>query len=534
MKKWTKILAIVLSLGILLSMAGCGSRAAGSAGLRLRNPDADAIPKEESGAPTTPGGSWMTMLYGTEPVTLQTDMKLEADYSAVDPALLAMLAEAMGMDFQWLQSLGLSAVSGREGDRNRTNFVLRLNDTDILQGDYLLDLAGMNMYLGLPALNPSYTVLDLSEAMSQGVSPYQPRQLVSSIDPELVKDIVLRYFGLLGDSIEKVAVNKGSVSAGGIRTGCTVARVTFGGEELLAIARSFLTTAATDSQVEDLVYQFMSVSGQYRGSTGYFHSSYAQWIEDALAELDETSPEDISESFVLTFYIDDAGKVLGTSLEVREDGEINALTSFVTARDGERIGVDATFGSYDSYNYSDRRRETRNEVTLSGSGTYTEEGKLTGSFQMGYYLYEDWNGDIDELDIPLFTLDVDGARQGLRFVGDVVITPTRQLLDLAEEEMDGAPREAIDFVRSLTLVLSNRSSDTELDGTAVLCTSGKPFLTLTMTASETESIDMTLPTDVSEPEEWASSMGVASLAEVILRLRTAGMPIELLNAMLDY
>ncbi len=537
MKKWTRILAVFLSLGILLSMAGCGSRAADRGMRSVRNADIDAISKVTAETPASQAGSWLAKFYGSDPLFLQTDLTLTADYAAVDPALLSMLTEAIGMDIQWLQSLGLSVTSGREGDLNRSNFVLRLNGSDIIQADMFLDLARLNMYLGVPELNPSYIALDLSEAMSGGsaaIPPYQLKQVLSSIDPKLMQDIILRYFGLMADSVDQISVSNGTVSASGVRSSCTVAKVFFGGEEILRIAREFLNAASTDSQVEDLVYQFMAMTGQYRGSTGYFHSSYVQWIQDALTGLEDVSPEDITESFLLTVYLGTDGKLLGGSVEFREDDELNALLSGMTVRDGDRLGVEVTIGSYDSYSYSDRHRETRNEVTLTGTGTCSDEGRLTGSFQMGYYQYEDWNGDIDEIDQPLFTVDVDGTPRLTGIIGDVVLTPTRQLLDLIEGELYGGPEEVIEFVRSLSLVIHNQSSEDKLDGTVALCSSGKAFLTLDTTASETERMDMTIPADLAEPEDWANSMGIASLAEVILRLRSAGMPIELLNSILSF
>lgn len=554
MKKWARILAIILALGVMLSLAACGSRAADTGVRGVLKADAGAIRKTELRSPEAlckasgqrrtgglAGGSFGSRLFeniGKDPFYLQTDLTATLDQSALDPVLLSILIDAVGVDFGWLQSLCLSLVTGSHEDLARTNAVLRLNGTDIIHLDALFDPSAMTAYVGVPELNASYLSLDLTEMMNEysgvSVNSYRLSQMLSRsrIDPGRLKETVTRYFALVLDGIDRVAVNSGTVTAGGISNSCSTATVTFEGEDILRIARTCLNAAADDSQAEDLVYQFMSMSGKYHCSAGYFHSTYAEWIQDALDELDEVSPEDISESIQLTAYMSPSGKVLGRSLKVLDDGELKALLSFLTARDGDRLGVEASFGAYDSYSSSDRYWETRNEVTLSGVGDYTAEGRLSGSFLVGYNQYEDWNGSLDEIDLPLVTADVDGVLGRGSFIGDVVLTPCRQLLDLAEEEMSGAPEAVIDFVRGLSLIISNRSSDTRLDGIAALRSSGRTFLTLDLSASEIDGMDITLPSDPVDQDAWASSIGIASLAEIIIRLRSAGVPAELLNGLL--
>ena len=112
---------------------------------------------------------------------------------------------------------------------------------------------------------------------------------------------------------------------------------------------------------------------------------------------------------------------------------------------------------------------------------------------------------------------------------DLELVPTSQLLDKICEELYDAPEPVVKLVRSLTLFLSNRSSQTTLDSVCVLRSNGNDLLTLRMTGGAAEPFAITPPTGTVDVNTWINSLGPVSLNNLINKLMEAGVPSSLLN-----
>lgn len=538
MKRWTRVLAILLSLLMVLSLSACGEKAADPIVRELLGEDTNAIllknfesPLEYYRAVEQRRAQELMSISNLAAFTTpfesgfaQADMTMSLDQSVLDRELLDLVTEQVGVDLSWIRSLGIGYTAGKQDELGAANIVLRLNDTELVTLSGILDQNTMDLYMTVPTINESWmrlNYLELLNTAGSGIDLQQFRELMNAFQfsPEEIASLAQRYHELILNNVEKVDVTEGSVTAGGLENTCSIASVKLEGEDLLRLAKACLDAAAEDPTVEKLVSYVLLVSGESSGSAEALHQKYTELMGEAREKLENTSPEDIDNASVLMdVYIDQKGEILGRQAELQLQGETAAQLSYLTARDGDKLGLEAAFVA-----------KNEMSVTISGDGSFTQEGKLDGSFLVSA---TDMDSESDVL-LPLFTMNVDGSLSKEGFLGELELVPTAELLDKAVEELgEDIPAPVTSLLRSLSLAFSNSSSQDKLDLRYVLRSNGRDLLTMSLTAAPAEPFAVTIPTETVELRDWAGSLGIAELNIILNRLMEAGVPSSLINGIL--
>ena len=495
MKRWTRMLAILLSLMMLLSLSACGEKPADPLVRELLGEETMAIVQKDYPSPLEyyraveqrraqelmSIGDLARFTAPFEGGFAQADVLLSLDQSALSQDLRDRVTEQLGFDLSWFKSLGIGFTAGREEKLGQANITLRLNDTDLIDLNGIVDRDAGKLYLSVPLLNADWMGLDLEDlVVAGGGALADAGELASAMNftPEELSALVTRYHELLLNSVEKVDITEGSVTAGELENKCSIASVKLEGEDLLRVAKVFVDAAAEDPTVEKLVFCYEYSSGAFTDSFAYFHEHY---------------------------------------LDLQEAGESRFLFSYLTARDGDKLGLEAELGSADE-----------EAVKLSGSGTFTQEGKLNGSFLISA---ADPDAESAEL-LPFFTANVDGTLGKDGFLGNAELIPTPEALDKACAALEGSPAELLDLVRSLTLFVSNNSAPGKLDLRYILRTAGKDLLTVSATGSAAEPFAITVPEDTVDPSTWAGSLGLGTIGTILNKLSEAGVPSSIFNGLL--
>jgi hypothetical protein len=548
MKKWTRLLAILLMLGMLLSLAACGSKDADKVVRELVNDDADVILLKDFGSPKEyyraveqrradelQGlllGNALVQNTSAQNAFAQSELRLSLDQSVLSQDLLDLITQLAGMDVSWAKSLSLGVSTGRSGDLSQSSLVLRINDADIIHMDMVTDTKSMTEYIAIPELNEAYFSMNLAEMLSQsgaGLSADEALELLSGYSGQNTVDqfgLLLRYYKLVLDNVDKVEVTEGTVSVGGISCSCNIAKVTIEAEDMERIANAVLDAAAQDKDMEALVYRTMKLSNSFRGSEEDFHAKYQELIEEAREDYKDLEDDG---SILMTVYIDEKGEILGHSIEGLSEGEPVMRISFLTARDGDKIGAEVEFSTHNKYS----SWENETVVKASGSGTYSSDsGKITGSYLVTYHEMEDYQGKKSEKDLELFNVNMDVTLGKEGMLGEILLTPCDDLINLALEELSGAPAPVTDLVRSLSLALVNKSGDGKVDSSVILRTDGKDLLTLSLTAAPAEAYEISVPADVVDMDTWSQSIGYSAIGTLMNNLRNAGVPNSVFNSLL--
>ncbi len=555
MKRWTRMLAILLSVMMLLSLSACGDKPADPIVRALLGEDTHALVQKDFPSPLEfyraveqrRAQELMSIRNLTEySAALQegfsrTELLLSLDQSALAQDLRDHITENVGMDLSWFKSLGFGYALGMQEDLRQVDMILRLNDTDILSLTGVVDPATMDVYASVPLLNEDWLKFNFLELAEQIGAPadLQEFSAAMSFSPEELNSLVLRYHELVMNNVENVELRDESITAGGIENACSIASVKLEGEELRRVLLVLLDTAEQDEELEKLAYFIAGRTEEFYGTEEDFHQDYVNWFKSLREKLESTTPEDMDKaSALMDVYIDPKGEIQGRRLELKSDGETDFLYSYLIARDGDKLGLESEFSSHvdgstsyssgDAYTWSNDK-----DVTVSGSGSLTQEGKLSGSFLISAHTVDDWNGKREELDIPVFTANVDGSFGKEGFLGDVELIPTQELLDKACEDLgEDTPAPVLDLVRSLTLFASNRSTQEKLDLLCVLRSGGKDLLTLTVLGESQEPFAITAPAETVDLDTWTGSLGFAAISKIMNKLMEAGMPSSILNGIM--
>lgn len=554
MKRWTRMLAILLSLMMLLSLSACGEKPADPLVRELLGEETMAIVQKDYLTPLEyyraveqrRAQELMSFRNLTEYATAlqkgfsRTELLLSLDQSALDQELRDYLTESVGMDLSWLKSLGFGYAVGMQEDLRQVDMILRLNDTDLLSLTGIVDPATMDVYASVPLLNEDWLKFNYLDLADQIGAPADLQELSAAMtfSPEGLSSLILRYHELVLNNVEKVELTDGTASAGGIENKCSIASVKLEGEDLLRVAKVLLDTAEQDEELEKLAYFIAGRTEEFYGSEEDFHQYYLEWIQSTREHLESTTPEDMDKAALMDVYIDPKGEIQGRRLEIQSDGETDALFSYLITRDGDKLGLESEFSTHSdgssSFSSGDSHSWSHDiEAAISGSGSLTQEGKLRGSFLIRTHTVDDWDGKREELDIPVFTANVEGSFGKEGFLGDVELIPTQELLDKACEELgEDTPEPVLGLVRSLTLFASNRSTQEKLDLRCDVRSNGKDLLTLTVLGESQEPFAITAPSDSVDLDTWVGSIGFATLSKIMNKLMEAGMPSSILNGIL--
>ena len=543
MKKTGRLLAILLALGMLLSLGACGFSTE-----PVQQEDYDS-PLEYYRAVETRNaqdlmavGQLLALTKSSQSQSFsQGELLLALDQSVLDPYVLSLLNQAVGMDMSWLRSLGIGFLAGQDGDLAQENLTLRVNGTDIANLETVIDKANLFEYFTVPEISSTSLGLDLADLFTSRTSltPDELKALFSGefLTPEDAIELLARYYGVVLSNVEQVELSSGStVNVGGVEAPCTVATVTIDGEAMLKIAKSVLATARYDQKLEKLIFLGYRLTNNYYGDETRFHADYDNRIQQLINDLDDTDPADIDGTLIMHVAIDDNGNILGRGIEVISEGETVGRFSYMAVSDGTNIGIGAGFSVVSSGTgyYSDPPYSWRDETTMTfeGSASYSPvTGSVTGNFLVSMYNNSDYNGQVDELAMDLFTLDLNASIDENGLQGEVLLTPCDDLMNKLLEELDDAPQPIVDLVKSLTLAFVIHGENGAADCAWILRSNGSDLLSLSLTTSQAEPFAITVPADVADPDAWINSLGVASLNPIIVNLQNAGVPDELINAL---
>lgn len=558
MKKRNRVLALLLSLLMLLSLTACGEKPADQLVRELLGEEAMSIREKDYSTPLdyyraveqrrmdeylailTENSYLQTA--SADPFFCQTDLLISLDQSVLDPELLDLATQSVGMDLSWIRSLGISGVNGRSGALAQAKAALRLNDTDIVHFESVVDAANMKEYLAVPELNPASILFDAAESAGSLFTESQLQDLLSGRwgDSAELAGLIRRYSGLALENITKVDLAEGTASAGGVSCPCTVATVRIEGEDMLAVAKAVLNAALEDETLEKYAHFFITLlqsSGALSapsGSGGDLHARYLELLRDALQQLENTAPEDLELSVLMTVTIDKKGEILGRRVELISDDGDRLIVSLFTARDGDKLGVDAQLFAtgFSTGTEGQSAGDGQLDLTLTGQGLFSSDGRLSGDFSARIALQEELGGERKETDIPLFRIRLDGQIGLDGFLGETELTPSPELIDKLLEELGEAPEPAVKLLRSLSLYSVNRSEGGFMDLACVLRSDGRDLLTVTLVQSAAEPFALIVPEDTVDVQTWLNSIDFVGLSSILSNLRDAGFPVSMLGGLL--
>lgn len=460
---------------------------------------------------------------------VEEKLQLSFDESALSNEILDLIEDQVGMDVSWLKNVGFYLSMGAEDKLLGGSLTAFLNEKDIIDANFTFDTASGEVFFAVPRISGQAIRVDMEEMAYSGLSEEEQaaaRELIETLtDKELITTLIDRYSEIVIGDLTKVEKGTQELSAGGLSGKYTALEVKIDGKVMLKIGKDVLKKAQNDAEIKTLFSAFYKSQGYSDEMVEEYYGDFLDEIDEALANLEDTDPKEITENVLMTVYVDGQGRIVGRDVKVRDDKELIAEISYALVLKGLNYGVHTEVFSDQSWSvYKDEKT-----VIFDGSGKASLKKEITGSFDLRYKSCYGKEGSETKDDVKLLKINLNAAVQDKGFTYEISVTPNKEMLNRLVEEAGYLPDGVEDLLRSLSGVFSGEVKKDSGSMKMTLKSNKKDLLSLSVDAYRVEAFDISRPADAVEPYEWAYGLDYSKLQGILKDLADAGMPASLLE-----
>ncbi|MFR8565043.1 MAG: hypothetical protein ACLVD2_13390 [Blautia sp.] len=443
---------------------------------------------------------------------------------SIDPSVAPMLSSLVGIDMSWLSKISLAMDQKLKNNILGVQYDIQLNDTEICPVNAYMDMITNDVYMNIPTISDGYiyggdellageleedTDIDTGEdslILPENFSMSEYMQTLPSAAD--IEDFLNHYGSILIDKADEVETVEESLYASGAEQNCTRYTGYYLPSTINNMGKDLAATAKEDTRLKEFLDHFSEIYSPEENLYDYL-------IQSLESSGGDEVPSDEEGFLTFSVWKDENGKTAGFETSVfggtdPQTGE-DSVVSFVyqNPKQDNNSGLIISFS--DGTNYLD----------LQGSGTITD-GKLDGMYTLHY------NNDI------LFHVNVTGYDTEAAKSGSIIGKYSFK----AAEGLAGANEELYSMLSAFTLDADLNIQAAEQKYSLSLVSSDTALATLDInmvSSSDMEIPDLSALENVYDASDETSMNGFAAtlnLEPVLNNLLTAGMPEELLMALL--
>lgn len=323
---------------------------------------------------------------------------------------VAGMFNGMGMDFSWLDSIGLeTAVSAQEGVVEAALGLL-VNDTLLAGAEMPIDLKNNALAVRVPQISRDYLGVPFGfedeesrqnwERLKDAMSPESLADLMP--DGEAVAGLLKRYGDILFDSVAEEEAYEETVNVCNVEQSFTVYEGRISQENFFDVWRNMLTAARDDEQLREMIENLGTFSSQPS-----LYEEYQKSVDEQLDHLpDRGEPKDDGRGSYISskIWMDENGRSAGREITLYDRGDKMSQLSWLGTEKNGNTGLRLLY---------DDGVQT---LLFSGSGA-AADGMLNGSYDLRV------NGEpiiavtVTDFDVTLEKGDIDGTYE-LRYAVD--------------------------------------------------------------------------------------------------------------------
>ena len=326
---------------------------------------------------------------------------------------VALLAQTMGLDITWLDSLVVSEYLQGLDDKISEDAVFAINGTEIATLSGLYDFGSKTAYAALPEIIEQDFSLDLNKALELAASTVenasdvieeygendfgeyldegkvtesaaQTLAVLSAItsfnslkeiqegipSPEVVSGVYAKLVDMVLEHLNDGGSQEVTLNVNGVTQDGTSYTATMGAEEAIAFTKD-LVLAMKDSELVEILYT------QYLADTaGTSYDDFAAALGEAAEEIETMDPSELGEDYEveMTITVDADGNVIGETSKTSIEGE-EFVIDFQNVNDGTKEGLLVKIDVPESMTQGEAI-----SVVISGNGDVDAEGTVTGEY----------------------------------------------------------------------------------------------------------------------------------------------------------
>lgn len=220
-----------------------------------------------------------------------------------------------------------------------------VNDEKLASAEFTMDTSAMEYFFRIPEINDKwlgYSVAETEEEMGEYYATSSdlmntflenPEEIITASE---IDELVTRYTGVWTKSIEDVELEKKEeVDICDISVEYTVLTSEIDEKAAKKIAENFIEEAADDKLLKEIITERLEVCTA---------DEYDTALEEALAEVEESTDSGSDDTVTLITYVDATGTVRGMALEMPEEEQLK----YVMGLDGDDVRGEFTFNADDT------------------------------------------------------------------------------------------------------------------------------------------------------------------------------------------
>lgn len=413
--------------------------------------------------------------------------------------------EGMDLELNWLDNVVLTPYVEMYDNVMRYDIGVGLNNTTLATVSMIFDLDTYMIYIGIPELHSTYIAIDAYDflgsevytmeeafAMSQELSKAMLEVMPDSKD---VQELIVKYSGIIIDSLSEAEKEKRTVEVGGLEQDLLVVSVDLSQKDILKIVNNVLKEAKKDKIIKNFLNDLDAFLEENYGYSAYLYDSFSEGVEYALENIEDGMEEVGTKAFLtIDTYLDSKDNVAGHTFTVKDGGEKISF-NYITVTEGDEWAFEAEAA----------------EVYISGSGT--KNGDATN----GSYTFSIAGTDYITLELEDF------VTTATAFTGTIRLIPESVVYDMMD-----LPAAFTSLLNQAALALTA----TDNSVTLAIETGGSNFLALAVSGEVSEANPISLPSsfDVNDNDagmQWVSELDLDAL---VSNLRKTGIPSAYMDA----
>ncbi len=443
---------------------------------------------------------------------------------SIDPSVAPILSSLAGMDMSWLSKISIVADEKFQDNALGIKYDIQLNDTEICPVNVYMDMTTTDVYMNIPTISDGYIYggnellagefeedmdIDTGEdslILPENFSMSEYMQTMPSAAD--IEDFLNRYGSILIDKADEVETVEESLYASGAEQNCTRYTGYYLPSTINNMGKDIAAAAKEDTRLKEFLDNFSEIYSPEENLYDYL-------IQSLESSGGDEVPSDEEGFLTFSVWKDENGRTAGFETSIfggtdPQTGE-DSVVSFVYQNPKQDNNSGLIISLSDGTNYLD----------LQGSGTITD-GKLDGMYTLHY------NSDI------LFHVNVTGYDTEAAKSGSIIGKYSFK----AAEGLAGANEELYSMLSAFTLDADVNIQAAEQKYSLSLVSSDVALATLDVNmvpSSDMELPDLSALENVYDASDETSMNGFAAtlnLEPVLNNLLTAGMPEELLMALL--
>lgn len=444
--------------------------------------------------------------YDLENISIDCNLDVELSSS-----LLNLLNSTTDQDWSWINDVDIQLSEISKDKKIAVDAALKFKDKQLIAVNTVADIASGNYFLAVPLLTSKYLDIDTKEMMDLDVSWMSQDMNPFKILPEqqVLEKLIYKYFDIVMERIDDVEKSEATLTANNVSEKCSSYDVTLTQLDIVNIVLDVVTAAKEDKDIKNIIYSAVEYINEVGTAleSGYSPESpveiYAEFVEGCNDFIEDTN-ESISDGDIedvpameIQNYVNSKNEIIGIDVYLISDSE--SIHIFAgKADDGENIGTELFFDNYNG------------QKLFELLGT-SEENKdlLSGTYE---FIAEDESLlfiDIEDLNTKL--LD-----QGY-LNGSIILSPSSDLIDMVEDEMDADAAAAGLALSSISLKLDFEQENDNNFKLAMHIMSGRnAYASVTLDTAIAKGKSISLPKDSTEDtEEWVADFDFNALLDVV-------------------